>query len=165
LECIKRDKKHSRFIVKRSSVYTDDNNNSHVDIKHKEFFMKNRVLRGLMIIMLVFGLALLACNTDTDSDDTAAITKFEGTWVNESAKAKYVFTGNNWRLVRDGRAEDSIGTFTFTESPNSIRFTATGGSRGNWSYTYEFKNDNSILNFTGSNNGPASSTGDFTKQP
>jgi hypothetical protein len=46
-------------------------------------------------------------------------------------------------------------------------FTNTAGGSGGFRYTYEFKNNNSILNFTEitGSRGPAQSTGDFTKQP
>jgi hypothetical protein len=125
-----------------------------------------------LIGLLVLGLAFMACDItdafaegDTTSTDgggeTPQTTKFEGTWGN-SGQVKYVFTNNNWRLVREGRP-DAIGTFTFTENPNSIRFITTGGGSGSFTYTYEFKNNNSILNLQGTN-GPTSSTGDFANQ-
>jgi hypothetical protein len=144
--------------------------------KHRRFYFGfnggvapvNKVfLEGVKMKKVIFGLMVLAvfcfmgCPTDTDEEGTAT-TKFEGAWVNV-ANAKYVFTNYNWRLVRPGR-EDASGTLIFTENPNRIIFTATAGSSGSWTYTYEFKNDNSTLNLTGSN-GPASSTGDFMKQP
>jgi hypothetical protein len=121
-----------------------------------------KIFWGLMVLI---GFVFIGCDNGTTSNSGGVEpTQFEGTWVN-AANAEYVFTNNNWRLVRPGR-EDDFGTFTFTEDPAEIRFiTIGGGGTGGFRCTYEFDN-NGILNFTAitGSSGPASSTGNFTKQ-
>jgi hypothetical protein len=125
-------------------------------MKSKRFFIMASFI--LMSWLIFAGCATAGSGSTSNGEQNPA--KFEGTWINEQG-IKYIFTDKTWQLIRPGRTDNS-GTFTFTDI--SIRFIAVAGGSGAWSYTYEFKNDDTVLSFTGSN-GPAQSTGDFTKQP
>jgi hypothetical protein len=95
-----------------------------------------------------------------------APTKFEGTWVkDDDANVKYVFTNNEWKLTGRQDRSDNIGLFTYTDTIITmvVNPSLSNGSTGTINYSYT--TDGNILTFTGSGDGPAQSTGSFTKQP
>jgi predicted small secreted protein len=88
--------------------------------------MKNRIVKGLVIVMLIAGLALSACDTTTGGgsnnttgggDETSQTPKFEGTWkhITTEVDFRYIFTGNSFISTADGETT-RVGTFTFTDT-------------------------------------------------
>jgi hypothetical protein len=102
------------------------------------------------------------CDNGNNSGGSNDITKFEGEWTNDQG-VSYVFKDDTWQLVRPGRNKIS-GTFSAT--PVLIKFTTTAGGSGEFSLSYELKNDGAELSLTSQATSiPAQSTGTFIKQP
>ena len=80
--------------------------------------MKNKLLLGLIGVLLVFG--FVACdNGTTDTAKNGSPTKFEGTWIRTDS-ATLVFKDNTVNVANG----TYVGTFTFNDS--EIIFTKDG---------------------------------------
>jgi len=73
---------------------------------------------GILIMVLVFGMAVIGCNNDS----TDSTTKFEGTWTRTGDSLTLVFSNNN---VNIGNGV-YVGTFTFDN--DEITFTRDGNN-------------------------------------
>jgi hypothetical protein len=102
--------------------------------------MKNKLIgKGILVIMLVFGLISVGCPTD-DSGGTK-MTKFEGTWRNPNGDhPAYTFAGDTYVASNyDGYSAE--GTFTFTDT--TITFIPAEGE--SWTQNYTLNGNDLIL--------------------
>jgi hypothetical protein len=127
--------------------------------------MRNKVVFGLISIMLIIGMVFMACDTPTNDDgDNTAITpqttKFEGTWKNPyGSHSTYTFTGYNVTFTNDSNNSWS-GTFTFTDT--TITFNRPVDMPTSWTQTYELLETS--LTLTNIAEQPSGNYGTFEKQ-
>jgi hypothetical protein len=103
---------------------------------------KNRFIVGIASLVLVFGLIITGCPTDSDDGGGNMSIKLEGTWVNSgenegvSWELIYKFTGNQVEYSdHDSNRWSAIFTFTDTE----ITFIPASGN--SWKQSYSLSED------------------------
>jgi hypothetical protein len=113
--------------------------------------MKNKLIfAGMLALVLVFGLIICGCPTDSDDGGGGNIpAKFEGTWKHrmDELNAVYVFTGNKWEFSSAGQQGVATGPFsgTFTYTDTTMTLTVSSGGSGNWTYSYTLEDDTLTL--------------------
>jgi hypothetical protein len=123
--------------------------------------MKNkRFLAGIPGLVLVFGLIICGCPTDSDGGGGGNVAKFEGVWRNPyGSHATYIFTGYDVSFTNDSNVSWS-GTFTFNDT--TITFNNPNGTPASWTQTYTLSETS--LTLTNIEGQPGSSYGTFEKQ-
>jgi hypothetical protein len=126
---------------------------------------KKIVLSAMLVCLLVLGLTLIGCPTDSDDDFT--ITKLEGKWVNPIAIINYgysdfsfTFTGNKMLFNSSGNNDSTTnaGTFTFTDD----EITFIPGRESTWTgYTQKYTLQDDVLQLESDGEHP---NGPFQKQ-
>jgi hypothetical protein len=118
--------------------------------------MKNRFFSGTLGFVLVFGLIIYGCPTDSGGGG-GNVAKFEGTWVNsgETWELIYRFTENKVDYSDHTDLRWS-GTFTFTDT--TITFSTSPSN--SWIQGYTLEED--VLEI--SNTGGSNPYGTFVKQ-
>jgi hypothetical protein len=109
--------------------------------------MKNDLVTGMVVIIMIFGMVLLGCDNGT-TDSGGSSTKFEGTWASDYRKL--LFVGNFCKVSSklgngtwsDPDTQNFIFPFTFTGTTINIK-----NAKGIWEaeFTYTLTDSTLVL--------------------
>jgi hypothetical protein len=106
----------------------------------KEFFMKKKIgFLAILVMVLMFGIVVVGCDTDTDDDGGNPLI---GTWISSSEPDWYYI-----KFKKDGSFEWSFATYiagTYATDGNILTLYTSGP--GNYTYSI----DGNILTLTNS---------------
>lgn len=82
--------------------------------------MKNKMIFGLISIILIIGFVVLGCKDDNTEAAKAGV--LDGTW--NKAPQQLIISGNNWSMKVSG-ADNVKGTATINDTAKTLKIVAT----------------------------------------